>query len=398
MSNLNSPPTPIRVAHVLTSLNEGGLERFSLTLATHLPKEEFDIRVYSLLRNNPWIEEFRSRGVTVEVLGGNNRPGFGSALQNLAALGRLVRVFRRDGIQIVHTPDFYPALMGRVASLVARVPARVHTLHSVYDWFPWFVYPIQRILGGFTDVVTGVSRPAIEFSRHRERLPDSKYRLVHNGADETRFRPDPAVRQATRGELGWSQGDIVVGAIGARTPRKGHPLLAEAMIPLMRNDPSLRLAIVGAISSQYPDTRPRIEALFAEHGLSERCHFLSPRSDIEKVYAAIDIHCMPSQVEGLSFASIEGMMSGCVSVFTDLPAFREVVECGKTGFLFGKDDVHALRQALVRAAAVPWSDPSFLDRARRHAIERFGQARMLGEYAAIYTELAGAGRRRNAAA
>lgn len=378
---------PIRVAHVLTSLSEGGLERFSLTLATHLPRERFDIRIYALLRENPWIAEFESRGIPVTVLDGNNRPGISSSLRNLATLRALARAFRSDGIQIVHTPDFYPAFMGRLASLMAGVPARVHTLHSVYDWFPSIVYPVQRMLGRFTDVVTGVSREAIEYSRHREKLPDSKYRLVHNGADENRFRPDQAMRRRTRQEYGWRDDDLVVGAVGARTPRKGHPFLAEAMIPLMRNDPRLRLAIVGSTSSRYPDTRPRIEAMFAGTGLADRCHFLSPRSDIENVYSAFDIHCMPSEVEGLSFASIEGMMSGCVSVFSDLPAFREVSDCDRTGFLFEPGDILQLRQALVRAAAVPWSDPVLPRRARQHAIERFGQSRMLREYASIYAEL-----------
>jgi glycosyltransferase involved in cell wall biosynthesis len=397
MAKLTSS-NPIRVAHVLTSLSEGGLERFTLTLATKLPKERFDIRIYTLLRDNPWIAEFESNGIPVTVLDGNNRPGVRGTFMNLSALFRLARAFRRDGIRIVHTPDFYPAFMGRSASLIAGVPSRVHTLHSVYDWFPWFVHPLQRVLGRFTDVVTGVSRQAIEFSRRHDKLPASKYRLVHNGADETRFRPDPAMRRLTRRQYGWRDDDLVVGTVGARTPRKGHPLLAEAMIPLMRNDPRLRLAVVGAISSRYPDTRPRIEAMLAESGLSDRCHFLSPRSDIENVYSAFDIHCMPSEVEGLSFASIEGMMSGCVSVFSDLPAFREVSDAERTGFLFEQGNVVQLRQALVRAAAVPWSDPVLPKRAREHAIERFGQTRMLREYASIYADLDRSTARGNAVA
>jgi len=397
MPNLTTSK-PIRVAHVLTSLSEGGLERFSLTLATNLPRERFDIRIYALLRDNPWIAEFESRGIPVTVLDGNNRPGFGGTFKNLSAVVCLARAFRRDGIQIVHTPDFYPALMGRLASLLAGVPSRVHTLHSVYDWFPSFVHPIQRLLGRFTDVVTGVSRQAIEFSRRYDKLPDSKYRLIHNGSDEGRFRPDPAQRHRTRQEYGWRDDDLIVGSVGARTPRKGHPLLAEAMIPLMLNDPRMRLVIVGATSYRYPDTRPRIEALLAAKGLSDRCHFLSPRSDIENVFSAFDIHCMPSEVEGLSFASIEGMMSGCVSVFSDLPAFREVSGSEGTGFLFERGDVLKLRQALVQAAAIPWSDPVLPRRARQHAIECFGQDRMLREYASIYTQLDNTASRRNAVA
>jgi hypothetical protein len=42
---------------------------------------------------------------------------------------------------------------------------------------------------------------------------------------------------------------------------------------------------------------------------------------------------------------------------------------------------------LVQAAAIPWSDPVWVERARKHAVERFGQTRMLEGYASIYEEL-----------
>ncbi|MEN9306921.1 MAG: hypothetical protein RL173_853 [Fibrobacterota bacterium] len=383
----DNPKRPIRVGHVLTSLCEGGLERFSLSLATNLPKDRFEIKVYALLRENTWLDEFRSKGISVEVFDADNRPRLGSLPRNLKALLQLSRAMSRDGIDVVHTPDFFPAFMGRVASLVARVPARVHTLHSVYDWYPSLVFPIQRLLGRKTDVITGVSAPVLDYSRSRERLPVDKYRLVHNGADESRFRPDRQARDEFRRSMGWSDDDVVVGSVGARTPRKGHPLLAEAMIPLLVNDPKLRMAVVGSSVGKDIDTKPRIDALAAQAGVGERVQFLSPRPDIERVYRSFDIHCMPSDVEGLSFASIEGLMSGCVSVFSDLPAFREVVDSGKTGYLFKRGDVLGLRQSLVQAAAIPWSDPVWVERARKHAVERFGQTRMLEGYASIYEEL-----------
>jgi glycosyltransferase involved in cell wall biosynthesis len=396
--SFQSSNRPIRVGHVLTSLCEGGLERFSLLLATQLPKDKFAIKIYSLMRENAWLDEFKSRGIEVETFDADNKPSLTSLPRNLKALLQLSRSLARDRIDIVHTPDFFPAFMGRVASLVARVPARVHTLHSVYDWYPSLVFPVQRLLGKRTDVITAVSRPVLEYSMSREGLPADKYRLIHNGADEKRFRPDSEARRDFRQTQGWGQDDLVVGAVGARTPRKGHPLLAEAMLPLLHNDPKVRLAIIGSNTMKDADTRPRIEAMAARAGVGERVHFLSPRADIESVYRSLDIHCMPSDVEGLSFAAIEGLMSGCVSVFSDLPAFREVVDSGRTGYLFEKGNVIGLRQSLVQAAAVPWSDPVWVERARNHAVENFGQARMLEGYAAIYDELGGRRKRQLASA
>ncbi|MBK8801111.1 MAG: glycosyltransferase [Fibrobacteres bacterium] len=371
------------------------MERFALTLASSLPKDGFEVRIYALLRKNPWLGAFRERGIPVTIIGAENRPGLRSWPVNALALLRLAWHLRRDRIEVIHAPDFYPAAMARLASVLARVPGRVHTLHSVYDWYSPSVFRVQRLLGFFTDAVTAVSMPVLEYSRNREHQPDSKYRLIHNGADEQRFRPDLQARRRERVRLGWKEDDHVVGAVGARSPRKGHPLLAEGIAPLMKRDPKLRLAILGAASDRYPDTRSEVERIAISYGVLDRVHFLEPRDDVENFFAAIDVHCMPSEVEGLSFAAIEGILSGCVSVFSDLAAFRELVDHGTTGYLFERNDPTSLRQMLVQALAIPHWDKQFSVRSRSAAIERFGQSRMVDLYASLYQEiLVGKGRLR----
>jgi len=382
----HTDPTTIRIGYVLTSIREGGLERFVLTLANELPRTRYKIFVYALLKDNPWIDRFHAIGVPTRVLDARNRSPLRGLAHNAVALARLSRMLAADRIDIVHTPDFYPGFLGRIASMLARVPARVHTLHSVYDWYPSFVFPIQRLLGRRTDVVTGVSRAALEFSRIRERHSDHKYQLIPNGADENRFRPDPVRRSAFRAEHGWAPDDIVVGTVGARTPRKGHPLLAQAIAPLMRQDPRIRLVVLGAHGGDT-DTRDEVAALLGPE-LAPRLHHLAPRSDVENAFAAFDIHCMPSEVEGLSFASIEGMLSGCISVFSDLPAFREVSQDGASALLYPHGDAQALRETLTRAIAMLPTREEWTSRVRERTLASFGQAEMVASYGALYERLA----------
>lgn len=380
--NRQAAPSVIRIGYVLTSIREGGLERFVLTLADELPRARFKIFVYALLQDNPWISRFHESGIETRVLNARNRSPIRGIPHNTIAMARLSRMLASDRIDIVHTPDFYPAFIGRIASLVARVPGRVHTLHSVYDWYPSFVFPLQRLLGRKTDVVTGVSRAAIDFSRARERHPEHKYRLIPNGADEQRFRPDSKRRQAFRDQMGWSSDDILVGSVGARTPRKGHPLLAKAIAPLMQQDPRIRLAILGAHGGDT-DTRDEVAALLGPQ-LATRLHHLEPRADVENAFATFDIHCMPSDVEGLSFASIEGLLSGCVSVFSDLPAFREVTDDGEFAMLYQCGDESALREALAKAISILPQRQEWITLGRNRTLERFTQAKMVTAYSELY--------------
>lgn len=382
----HTDPSIIRIGYVLTSIWEGGLERFVLTLANELPRDRYEVFVYALLKDNPWIDRFHAAGIRTRVLDARNRSPLRGLPHNALALARLSRMLAADRVDIVHTPDFYPGFMGRIASMLARVPARVHTLHSVYDWYPPFVFPIQRLLGHKTDVVTGVSRAALEFSRTRERHSEHKYQLIPNGADANRFRPDPVRRNTFRAELGWAPDDIVVGSVGARTPRKGHPLLAQAIAPLMRQDPRVRLAVLGPHGGAA-DTCAEVAALLGPE-LAPRLHHLAPRSDVENAFSAFDIHCMPSEVEGLSFASIEGMLSGCISVFSDLPAFREVSDDGASALLYRRGDAQALRNALTNAIAMLPAREEWTSHVRERTLASFGQSEMVASYRELYERLA----------
>ena len=61
-----------------------------------------------------------------------------------------------------------------------------------------------------------------------------------------------------------------------------------------------------------------------------------------------DMVAMPSDVESRSLACLEAQACGRVLIASDIPASRETVRHGSTGFLFEKGDVDALaRQMLV---------------------------------------------------
>src|ERR1035437_4150395 len=133
----------VRVAYVLTALCEGGLERFTLELGQRLPRDRFEPIVFCLTPLAPWANRFRKADIPVHIYNARNKPGIASGWPNLQAILQLARDFRRQRIDIVHTCDFYPATMGRLAAFLARVPARVHTLHSLYDWYPGWVHHIN---------------------------------------------------------------------------------------------------------------------------------------------------------------------------------------------------------------------------------------------------------------
>lgn len=378
----------IRVAYVLTGLSEGGLERFTLELGTRLPRDRFEPLVFCLTPLAPWIDRFRDAGISVHIYEARNKPGIASGWPNLKAIFQLARDFRRQRIQIVHTCDFYPATMGRLAAFLARVPARVHTLHSLYDWYPGWAHRINRLLASHTHQVTAVSNPVLESSLKLDKLPTEKYRLVHNGVDATFFQPNIQMRSELRDRLGISQSSRIIATVAAYTERKGHRTVAKSVLLLLKEDPNLHIALFGTVPEPKSDLRPELLEMFRTAGVAGQIHMPGPVDDVRMVYCGCDIFCMASQVEGLSLASIEAQMCGCLCLFSDIPSFREVVQEGVNGFLFPVADADALRTTIQHAFALP-SDQinSIRQNARSQARVRFPIESTVKGYQDIYEEV-----------
>ena len=379
----------IRVGHLLTSILVGGLEKFVLNLRAALPEDRFDLSVYSWTGRDAWRSEFQARGLPVQGLGGAHRIDSPLAPLRIAlAWNRLVRRLREDRIQILHTHDFFPSLVGRTASLAAGTPHRVATLHNLYDWWPNWTHRANRLLARRTDAITCVSASVRDYFVAREGLPSGRYQTILNGVDETQFRPDPQVRAEMRRELGIGDGEILVGSVGSITTRKAQCYLVSAAHELLDRGFPLQVRIWGANERNPQHAEQEVREMIASLDLADRVQILPPRSDINRVYNAMDVHCMTSVAEGLSLASVEGLLSGPLCVYSDIGPFREVVDDGRTGYLFRSGDVRSLVQVLSEALPRLGELDEIRVRAREEGVRKFGLARMGREYAALYEELA----------
>lgn len=383
----NPRHSPIRVGHLLTSLWPGGIEQFVLSLATSLPKDRFETRIYSWMGDDPWAGEFRSRGIPVIATCGPNRLHSPlDAFRIAKAWIQLSSRLKRDRIDILHTHDFFPALVGRTASRFAGVSARITTMHNLYEWWPRWAFAANRLLANQTDAITCVSESVRQFMIQHERLAPDRYKTILNGVDKDRFRPDSTARGEIRREIGILEDEILIGSVGSITTRKAQWILAKAVAPLVADGFRVQVRIWGANGDNPQHAERELLALVGQLGISDRFRLLPPRPDIERVYNAMDIHCMTSVAEGLSLASVEAMMCGIVPVYSDIGPFREVVE-PSTGFLFKSESPSDLEKTIRMVLSRPDLLASSSVAARTAAISRFGKDRMVSEYEKLYESI-----------
>ena len=181
-----------------------------------------------------------------------------------------------------------------------------------------------------------------------ERLTDAGARIVVAPCTaDARFFARPAQRESVRTELGFEEGDVVVGWAGSF--RRFHAV-EDLVTAFQRAAPShsgLRLMLVG----DGPD-RDRIQDMAGTLGISDRVVFTGsvPYSSMPSYVSAIDIAVVTAR-DAVSFHYSplklkEYRASGRSVIAPDAGQVRLTVKDGHNGSLYAPGDVRGLAQAI----------------------------------------------------
>lgn len=270
--------------------------------------------------------------------------------EDLKALVELYRLFRRLRPHIVHTHNPKPGVYGRIAARLARVPLVVNTQHGLYAqptdrWSRRLpVYVLERIAAAFSDVELVQNEEDLA-TLQRLRVPGRKLRLLGNGIDLERFRPDPDVRRDVRAELGIEGDTVVVGAVGRLVWEKGYAELFDAARRILGDRADVAFVVAGPFDADKGDPLLPGDVAAAE---AAGVRVLGHRDDPERLYQAFDVYVLASHREGFPRSAMEAAATGLPIVACDIRGCRQVVEHGVTGLLGPVRDAPALRRNIER--------------------------------------------------
>lgn len=271
-----------------------------------------------------------------------------------AAPAELYRLFRRLRPEIVHTHNPKPGVYGRLAARAARVPLIVNTQHGLYAQPAdrrgrrLAVYGLERLAAACSDVELVQNRDDLS-TLARLGVPERKLRLLGNGVDLARFRPQPPdVRKAVRAELGVNDDQVVVGAVGRLVWEKGYAELFTTARRLLARRADVAVVVAGPFDADKGDPLTAADVKAAE---AAGVQFLGLRADPERLYAAFDVYVLASHREGFPRSAMEAAASGLPVVATDIRGCREVVDDERTGLLVPVRDAVALEMAIDRLAS-----------------------------------------------
>jgi glycosyltransferase involved in cell wall biosynthesis len=193
---------------------------------------------------------------------------------------------------------------------------------------------------------------------------------VPNAVDAELFAEAPRGDRA-RQRYGL-EGRRVIGYLGSFQPWHHLGGLLSAFASLVRDDPSLHLFLVGDGPARGA-TAERASALGVADSVTFAGHV--HHSDAPGVMGAMDIAVVPyAEADDFYFSPLklfECMAAGCPTVAAAIGQIGEVVEHGRTGWLYPAGDDAALAGALELLLGDP-------ERAR--AIGAAGRAEVLSSY------------------
>jgi glycosyltransferase involved in cell wall biosynthesis len=373
---------PLRVVHVIGGLELGGAETLLYRLATH-GIAGVEQHVICLGKPDWYSSRLEQHGVTVHHL------GMSSPLTAFADLGKLRRVLRESGADVVQTWMYVSNM------LVALVSHRVPVVWAIHNSSLEHIGLLSRFsvhAGGIAarwcaDAVINCSQRSAEL---HGKLGYSAARnpVIHNGYDALDFHPDPKARVATRRGLGFEDASFVIASIARWHSQKDIPTLLRATRLAADRGVPLQCLLIG---SGLDGSNPDLTAAIGESGCEELVHALGRRSDIADLARALDVHILASS-GGEAFPNVvaETMLSATPNVVTDVGDSAFMV--GDTGWVVPPRDAESLASSIAAAWTERSKEPEEWakrrDRARARIAENFTFERMAEAYRDVWRDVA----------
>ncbi len=296
-------------------------------------------------------------------------------------LWRLVRLIRRDRIELIHWHFMQPLKNPYLWALTLLTPTVRHYFTDHVSRQSQQSSParglkrsIKKLLFKRYTRVFGVSQFVTDYLRSQGCTSNlSQYRQFLNS---DRFKPDAAVRAAVREEYDASDHFVVL-VVAYLVHVKGVDLAIKALAQLPE---PVRLWIVGA-----GEVSAGLEELCRQLGVAERVRFFGHQPNIQRFTQAADCFVCPSRwADNAPLVNLEAQASGVPVIGSRIGGIPEYIQDGRTGFLFTSEDY----QQLAEKIRLLYEDPELLRKmqreARAHAMEAFSHKTKIEDFLDIY--------------
>jgi len=366
----------MKIAHIITDLDTGGAEIMLYKLLSSLHDETLNSSVISLMGRGKITDRIEALGVKVETLdlGQGERPSW----QTIKKLRQFMLAFNPDIVQgwMYHgniaatVAVFLFDPMRRKVKLFWNVRQTLYDINSEKIQTRWLIV-LGRWLSFFPHSIIYNSNLSAEQHCNVGYL-SKKTKIIPNGFDLQKFRPDKNRRHQLREELGIAESVLLVGHISRSHPMKDHATLLRSIDRVVKS-----LSGIGS--------KQEVLFLLIGHGVTSELsknpaiRFLGERVDVPKIMSALDI-VVSSSAWGEGFPNVigEAMASEVPCVVTDVGDSAYIV--GKYGWVCSVEDDQCIASSLLQLIEDKEERKTSGKQARKRIKENYSMDKIKKEY------------------
>jgi glycosyltransferase involved in cell wall biosynthesis len=314
----------IRVLHVVTIMNRGGLETMLMNYYRQIDRKKFQ---FDFMVNRTERGDYDDE---IELMGGKIfrmppiRPG------NYRSYFRLLDKFFHQHFEykIVHAHLNENSAFVLKAAKKANIPCRISHSHLAglpLDYkFPFRLYARMNLIKN-TNQFFACSREAGQWLFGKNVL-ETNVKIFKNAINCDEFIYNEKIRNEIRQEL-KIENKFVIGHVGRFNTQKNHSFLIDVFYEIYKKNKDAVLLLVG-----QGDLLKEIKSKVDKLNLTTVVKFLGLRPDVGNVMQAMDLFLFPSLYEGLGVVLIEAQASG-LKCITSTGTPKEADITGSVDFL-----------------------------------------------------------------
>ena len=305
-----------------------------------------------------------------------------SPFHDLRCLYQMVRFFKREKPDIVHTPTPKAGIIGMLAAYMARVPVKMHTvaglpLMEAKGFKRRLLMAVEKITYRCADWVYPNAQGLLSFIEENQMCSFSKIKILgkgsSNGIDTAFFDPIqiPKVETNTlKANLEIAPQDFVFSFVGRLVGDKGVNELVEAFVLLSEQYPNIKLLLVGPEekaldplnreTTQHISTHPSI--------ISVGYH-----NDIRPYLAVSDCFVFPSYREGFPNVVLQAAAMEVPCIVSNINGCNEIIQDQKNGWWVPPKSVTPLVQTMEDALTNSVKRKAFKKQLRPQIIAHYGR-------------------------
>lgn len=383
-------PNPKKILYVITKSVWGGAQRYVYDLATHLPKDQFEVAVVCG-GSGPLVEKLNAASVRVVSIPWLDRDI--NVLNELVSFWLLLALFLHERPDVIHLNSSKVGGLGAVAASVYKFLAlnfksltvftvhgwgfhedRPHWQRSVIFFFSWLSTHFQQKI---------ILIDTADYCAARRFIPARKLALIRHGILPAPFVHREAARNFFAGAISRpiSRHTFLIGTIAELTANKGLTYLVDAASRLKQRppNPELKFIIIGD-GKERAGLQSRIGAL----GLGDTVFLAGFVPEASRYLTGFDAFALPSVKEGLPYVLLEAMSAGLPAIASSVGGVPDVIRDGVNGILVPPKDAAALAEAIAALATHPDRCRVLAESGYQTLGERFDFDAMMAETTALY--------------